>query len=64
MSDDYVGLPYEGDDYDDCDAEECDECAGEGWIVDDCDEDCCCCLNPEIDHRLVPCPTCNPKGDK
>jgi len=43
--------------------EECDECAGEGWIVDDCFEDCCCCVNPEVEHGLIPCPTCNPKGD-
>ena len=42
--------------------EECFECNGEGWILDDCFEDTCFCLNPEEDHDLIPCPVCNPGG--
>jgi len=48
------------DDYDD---EECCECGGEGYVTRDCDEDCCCCADPETQHALIPCPVCNPKGD-
>jgi hypothetical protein len=53
--------------YDDSDDRYCEEwdsvcttCGGEGYIVDDCDEDSCCCLNPELDHALIRCPDCNP----
>lgn len=48
----------EFDDYD----EECYECGGEGFIVAECLEDSCCCLDPEEDHGLIPCPVCNSKA--
>jgi hypothetical protein len=43
------------------DADYC-ECGGEGWIAGDCDEDCCCCADPELEHGFWPCPICNPTG--
>lgn len=49
--DDFFGS--DGVDYDGCF-----ECGGDGWIVDDCFEDTCCCANPEEDHGLIPCPNC------
>ena len=42
--------------------DECSECGGEGWIVDDCFEDTCCCADPETEHDIIPCPVCNAKG--
>lgn len=44
------------------DDEDCHECGGKGWIVDDCFEDTCCCADPEIEHGLIPCPLCNQEG--
>ncbi len=49
------------DDYE-YDNEGCYECGGEGWIIADCDEDCCCCADPGLDHGVIPCPVCNPEG--
>jgi hypothetical protein len=46
------------DDY----GEDCLECGGEGWILDGCFEDTCCCADPENDHVYLPCSRCNPKG--
>jgi len=43
--------------------DDCYECGGEGWIVDDCFEDTCCCADPDTEHGVIPCPRCNPKGD-
>jgi hypothetical protein len=39
--------------------DDCPICGGDGWIVDDCEEDTCCCANPECDHNLIRCPRCN-----
>jgi len=36
----------------------CFECDGDGYLVADCEEDSCCCLNPEAHHRLVTCDNC------
>lgn len=47
--DDFCGEDIE-DDY--C------ECGGDGWITDDCFEDTCCCLDPDTQHGVIPCPTC------
>ncbi len=43
--------------------DDCYECGGEGWIVDECFEDTCCCADPDEEHGLIPCPNCNPRGD-
>lgn len=52
------------DDYDEPD-QDCYECGGEGWITDDCFEDTCCCLDPDEEHGIIPCPRCNnPRGDQ
>lgn len=40
----------------------CEECGDEGWILDDCFEDTCCCADPETQHGIIPCPMCNPEG--
>jgi hypothetical protein len=46
-----------------CDFDDgCYECGGEGWILDECFEDTCCCANPDAQHDYIPCPVCNPKG--
>jgi len=51
------------DEYDEYyDPDDCWECGGEGWITDDCFEDTCCCLDPDAEHGIVPCPKCNPNG--
>ena len=49
--------------WDDDDVEPCYECGDEGWIVDDCFEDSCCCADPETQHDIIPCPVCNPEGN-
>lgn len=49
--------------YDEDGDSECYECGGEGWIVDDCFEDTCCCADPECEHDVIPCPNCNPRGE-
>lgn len=54
----------EPDDDFDPEDDDCYECGGEGWIVDDCFEDTYCCADPEWDHGVIPCPVCNPKGDQ
>lgn len=38
--------------------DECYECGGEGYLVDDCFEDTCCCADPETEHGIIPCPNC------
>ena len=47
-------------DYEDYDGDDCPDCGGAGWIVDECFEDTCCCIDPELTHNIIPCPTCNP----
>ena len=42
--------------------DECYECGGERWVTADCFEDTCCCLDPETEHGVEPCPLCNPEG--
>lgn len=58
-------LPQQDDDdrdyYDSLEPECCWACDGEGY-VHDCGEDCCCCLNPEIDY-CYPCDECGGKGE-
>ncbi len=49
------------DDYED---DEYCECGGDGWIVDDCFEDTCCCADPDTQHDIIPCPNCNPGGTR
>ena len=49
------GMIWLDDDGQDID---CPECGGEGFIVDDCDEDTCCCADPSASHGLIPCPLC------
>jgi hypothetical protein len=44
--------------------EDCSECGGEGWITRDCDEDSCCCADPETEHGQIPCLRCNPGGKR
>lgn len=36
----------------------CSECDGEGYVLNDCFEDTCCCLDPEQEHGYSPCPLC------
>jgi hypothetical protein len=50
--------------YDEEDDELCGECGGDGWVAADCFEDACCCLDPETQHGMEPCPNCNPRGDQ
>ena|ERR1017187_741416 len=38
--------------------EECGTCAGEGYVLDDCFEDTCCCADPETQHGHSKCPDC------
>lgn len=65
--------PHDTDDFDESDAlddppagdeelEECYECGGEGFIIDECFEDSCCCEDPASDHDVIPCPVCSQKG--
>lgn len=42
---------------DDCD-DLCWNCGGEGYVLNDCDEDTCCCLDPEESHGYSLCPFC------
>lgn len=52
-----LDAPKPDDQFDDFD-ELCGECGGEGYIVDDCFEDTCCCADPENEHELIRCPSC------
>lgn len=52
--------PFMDEDYE---GEDCFECGGEGWVTADCFEDTCCCADPELEHGIIPCPNCNPRGD-
>ena len=60
---DHLADAAENDDDFDPEDDDCYECGGEGWIVDDCFEDTCCCADPDCEHGIIPCPLCNPKGD-
>jgi len=42
--------------------EVCGECGGDGYIERDCDEDSCCCADPELEHGIVRCPACKGRG--
>ncbi len=49
----------EFEDYpDQCEEFDCED----GWILNDCIEDCCACLEPWEEHGFRPCPSCNPSG--
>jgi hypothetical protein len=52
------GLPE--DDFEDYDGydEVCGDCGGDGYVLNDCFEDTCCCADPESEHGLSVCPTC------
>lgn len=52
------------EDFEDDQQEGCCECGGEGFIVDDCFEDTCCCADPETEHGIIPCPHCNAGGSR
>ena len=54
-----AGMQIVEDDYIDEIGDDCGMCE-DGWMIDDCFEDTCCCAN----HDLVPCPQCNPGGFK
>ena len=42
--------PYEYD--------SCPQCDDEGYVVAECFEDTCNCLDPELEHDLIPCSLC------
>ena len=42
--------------------EYCGECGGEGYVLNDCFEDTCCCADPESQHGYSVCPVCKGKG--
>lgn len=57
MSDDFLdGVNL--DDLTEDEFEECYECGGEGFVLRDCDEDTCCCAEPEASHGFKICPMC------
>ena len=49
--------------YEDCDGQwhPCQDCE-DGYVLDDCFEDACCCAESEISHDTIVCPTCEGKG--
>ena len=49
---DNTQMLYDDDDLDD----PCWNCGGEGYVLNDCFEDTCCCLDPEEEHGYSPCP--------
>lgn len=53
---------YESDSYYEDDGFGCCECGGEGYIVNDCFEDTCCCADPELEHGVRTCPACHGRG--
>jgi hypothetical protein len=55
---------YEGEPEDEQEEDFCSNCDGEGYIVDDCFEDSCCCADPETEHGVITCPTCQGKGHR
>jgi hypothetical protein len=40
----------------------CVECDGEGYVLNDCFEDTCCCEDPEMEHGYGTCPSCGGRG--
>lgn len=46
------------------DEDDCEECGGEGVILNDCFEDTCCCADPEEEHGYRDCPLCQPHGNE
>ena len=52
-----------GSDYEDSDwyEEDCYECEGEGFVLNECFEDTCCCADPELQHGYRICPVCRGK---
>lgn len=49
------------DPYEDVWDDECPECGDEGVVLNDCDEDTCCCEDPEESHGYSICPVCRGK---
>lgn len=47
------------DDLDD----ECWNCGGEGYTLNDCFEDTCCCADPETEHGITRCPYCKDRAE-
>lgn len=43
-----------GDEFD----EDCQHCGGDGFILQDCFDDTCCCADPEASHGYLPCQFC------
>ena len=48
----------DGDYFDDV----CPNCGGEGYVLRDCDEDTCCCADPEESHGYKICEWCTARG--
>ena len=46
----------------DDDDDTCWQCEGEGYLVNSCIEDCCCCLDPEEEHGTSECGICKGTG--
>lgn len=46
--------------YPDCGEVDCED----GWILNDCFEDTCCCADPDSEHGFRPCPGCNAEGKR
>lgn len=49
-------------DLDEDDTDECPFCGGDGYVLDDCFDDACCCIDPETQHDLVECNVCSVVG--
>lgn len=45
------------------DDDDCPYCDGEGVIVQDCIEDSCCCVDPELEHGVMECWHCATTGE-
>lgn len=44
------------------DEEGCYECGDEGWVLNDCFEDTCCCADPESQHGYRRCSLCGARN--
>jgi hypothetical protein len=44
--------------FDHAEDDDCWNCGDEGYTVNSCIEDCCCCLDPEEEHGITACPYC------
>lgn len=45
------------------DDDTCWQCGGEGYVVNDCFEDTCCCADPETEHGVRTCDICEGTGE-